>query len=115
MDCNCHPNWFRTLYSDHDDDDDDVLTSAHFPEMSPVVTKYPQVALMRDQLMTVASAARSGPQKYASMVSNVVDIPKPQEAFVGEIDNNRDTPFVPRIRDKPNAVTPLDLTPVRLI
>lgn len=74
-----------------------------------------QVALMRHQLKTVASAARSGPEKYASMVSNVVDIPKPQEAFMSEIDNNRDTPFVPRIREKPNAVTPLDLTPVRFV
>lgn len=70
------------------------------------------MALMRNQLRTVASAARGGPQRYASMVSNVVDIPKPQEAFMGEIDNSRDTPFVPRIRNKPNAVTPLDLTPV---
>lgn len=70
---------------------------------------------MRHQLKTVASAARSGPEKYASMVSNVVDIPKPQEAFMSEIDNNRDTPFVPRIRDKPNAVTPLDLTPVSFV
>lgn len=71
-----------------------------------------QVALMRHQLKTVASAARGGPAKYASMVSNVVDIPKPQEAFQEEIDNSRDTPFVPKLREKPNAVTPLDLAPV---
>lgn len=83
--------------------------------MSPVVTISMQMALMRTQLKSVASAARSGPQRYASMVSNVVDIPKPQEAFLEEIDNGRDTPFVPRIRDKPNAVTPLDLTPVRFV
>lgn len=67
---------------------------------------------MRHQLRTVASAARSGPAKYASMVANVVDIPKPQEAFTEEIDNSRDTPFVPRLREKPNAVQPLDLAPV---
>lgn len=67
---------------------------------------------MRHQLKTVASAARSGPAKYASMVANVVDIPKPQEAFMEEIDNDRNTPFVPRLKDKPNAVTPLDLAPV---
>ncbi|CAM9785859.1 unnamed protein product [Ectocarpus sp. 6 AP-2014] len=71
-----------------------------------------QVALMRHQLKTVASAARSGPAKYASMVSNVVDMPKPQEAFQEEIDNSRDTPFVPKLREKPNAVTPLDLAPI---
>lgn len=67
---------------------------------------------MRQQLQTVASAARSGPGKYASMVSNVMDIPKPQDAFVEEIDNSRETPFVPRLKEKPNAVTPLDLAPV---
>ena len=67
---------------------------------------------MRHQLKTVASAARSGPAKYASMVSNVVDIPKPQEAFREEIDNSREAPFVPRLKEKPNAVTPLDLAPV---
>lgn len=71
-----------------------------------------KVALMRHQLKTVASAARSGPAKYASMVSNVVDIPKPQEAFREEIDNSRETPFVPRLKEKPNSVTPLDLAPV---
>lgn len=70
---------------------------------------------MRHQLKTVASAARSGPAKYASMVSNVVDIPKPQEAFTEEIDNDRTTPFVPRLQEKPNAVTPLDMAPVRCI
>lgn len=69
---------------------------------------------MRNQLRTVASAARSGPAKYASMVANVVNIPKPQEAFMGEVDNDRDTPFVPRLQEKANAVTPLDLAPVRL-
>lgn len=67
---------------------------------------------MRNQLKTVAFAARSGPAKYASMVANVVNIPKPQEAFEEEIDNSRETPFVPRLREKPNAVTPLDLAPV---
>lgn len=67
---------------------------------------------MRHQLKTVASAARSGPAKYASMVSNVVDIPKPQDAFRESIDNTRETPFVPRLKEKPNAVTPLDLAPV---
>lgn len=71
-----------------------------------------QVALMRHQLKTVASVARSGPGKYASMVSNVMDIPKPQESFREKVDNSRDTPFVPRLREKPNAVTPLDLSPV---
>ncbi|CAN0407040.1 unnamed protein product, partial [Ectocarpus sp. 12 AP-2014] len=71
-----------------------------------------QVALMRHQLKTVASAARSGPAKYASMVSNVVDMPKPQEAFQEEIDNSRETPFVPKLREKTNAVTPLDLAPI---
>lgn len=67
---------------------------------------------MRDQLKTVASAARSGPGRYASMVANVQNIPKPQMAFRDQIDNARDTPFVPRLRGKPNAVTPLDLSPV---
>lgn len=67
---------------------------------------------MRNQLQTVASAARSGPAKYASMVANVQDIPKPQKGFMDEIDNDRATPFVPRLRKKSNAVTPLDLAPV---
>lgn len=74
--------------------------------------KKKQVALMRHQLKNVGSAARSGPQRYASMVSNVMDIAKPQESFREETDNSRDTPFVPRLREKPNAVTPLDLAPV---
>lgn len=69
---------------------------------------------MRHQLRTVASAARGGPGKYASMVANVADIPKPQLAFMTEIDNDRATPFVPRLRKKHNAVTPLDLAPVSL-
>lgn len=68
---------------------------------------------MRHQLRTVASAARGGPAKYASMVANVANIPKPQAAFMDEIDNSRETPFVPRLRTKHNAVTPLDLAPVR--
>ncbi len=70
---------------------------------------------MRHQLQTVASAARSGPVKYASMVSNVVDIPKPQEGFRDEIDNTRETPFVPKLKEKPNAITPLDLAPVGVV
>lgn len=76
-------------------------------------TGWGKVALMRHQLRAVASAARSGPAKYESMVANVRNIPKPQEAFMEEIDNARDTPFVPRLREKPNAVTPLNLAPVR--
>lgn len=68
---------------------------------------------MCNKLKHVASAARNGPKNYYTMVQNVQDIPKPQESFMNEIDNSRDTPFVPRLRSKPNAVTPLDLTPVR--
>ncbi|CAN0062008.1 unnamed protein product, partial [Discosporangium mesarthrocarpum] len=71
-----------------------------------------QVALMRDQLRTVGSAAKGGQARYASMVASVADIPKPQEAFAEEIDNDRDRPFIPKLTEKPNAVISLDLVPV---
>lgn len=37
------------------------------------------------------------------------EIPKPQLAFLDEIDNSRTNPFRPKIRVKPHAVTPLDI------
>ncbi|CAN0056931.1 unnamed protein product, partial [Choristocarpus tenellus] len=66
---------------------------------------------MRDQLKTVGSAAKGGQARFASMVANVADIPKPQALFAEEIDNDRDSSFVPRLTSKPNAVVPLNLAP----
>jgi len=71
-----------------------------------------QVAVMRGQLKSIAAAARSTGSKYAAMVANIADVPKPQEAFMHEIDNSRDGAFVPRIHEKPHAVVPLDLSPI---
>ncbi|CAM9686281.1 unnamed protein product, partial [Phaeothamnion confervicola] len=70
-----------------------------------------QVAVMREQLRAVAAGAKDGRIRHASMVANVAEISKPQLAFADDIDNARDSPFVPRLNDKPNAVAPLDLRP----
>lgn len=40
------------------------------------------------------------------------NIPKPQLAFLDEIDNARTHPFRPKIRSKPHALTPLDISEV---
>ncbi|CAM9831413.1 unnamed protein product, partial [Chrysoparadoxa australica] len=63
-----------------------------------------QVALMKDQIGAGATKKKK-PQRLA-------DVPKPQLAFMDQIDNSRGNAFVPRLREKPNAVISLDLTPV---
>jgi hypothetical protein len=35
------------------------------------------------------------------------NIPKPQLKFTDKVDNNPQTPFIPKLRTKPNASTPL--------
>ena len=42
-----------------------------------------------------------------------IDMPKPQLAFIGDIDNSRERPFRPRIVSKTHALVPLDLTESR--
>lgn len=52
--------------------------------------------------------------KMAHQIKNsnkFIDIPKPQLKFRVPVDNN-DYPFIPRISVKPNAIIPLDTSPI---
>jgi ribonuclease D len=42
--------------------------------------------------------------------ANVLDIPKPQLAFLRGIDNSRERPFKPVLRSKPHSIAPLNST-----
>lgn len=54
----------------------------------------------------------SGQRNYHIYDNNNEDIERPQVAYGISIDNSPD-PFEPRIQTKPNAVVPLDLTPLK--
>jgi exosome complex exonuclease RRP6 len=50
--------------------------------------------------------------KQRILTSNVANIPKPQERFYADIDNSRDRPFKPKLKEKFwGTQAPLDLTP----
>jgi exosome complex exonuclease RRP6 len=64
----------------------------------------------------VASLARqTAAEKLAQLTRNHIDMEKSQTtySFASQIDNGRETPFVPRVSPfKPHSVTPLTLTPL---
>eukprot|EP00953_Heterococcus_sp_UTEX-ZZ885_P039931 20434-Heterococcus_DN1.PRE.1 len=54
-------------------------------------------------------------QKLQMMARNSTDMPKPQLAFLDDIDNDRDSPFVPKLTEKPHAIAALDLRLVPVV
>lgn len=72
--------------------------------MGMIANKSP---LMQNSKSSPQSIAQKASPMSASLAINKKGfIPKPQETFVDKV-NNSNLPFVPKIRQKPNALTPL--------
>ena len=56
------------------------------------------------------TARQHATSSFGRLIEGLVDMEKPQVVHQLPVDNDRETPFVPPISEKPHAMTPLDLT-----
>lgn len=99
---------------------DDLLDPSLYSHIVDVIDKLLETADLRmDQIagkgdkFAKAIQLTMAVDKERIMQAGIVQMEKPQLAFLSDIDNSRDRPFRPRISTKYHAQVPLELTPLK--
>ncbi|CAF0798614.1 unnamed protein product [Rotaria sp. Silwood1] len=65
--------------------------------------------VLQESIPTFKQQQKRSSSTFAINHQQTKNIPKPQIKFTDKVDNNPHTPFIPKLRTKPNAITPLPI------
>ena len=63
--------------------------------------------ILQDNVLPIKQQQKRNPSAFSINHQQTKNIPKPQLKFTDKVDNTSQMPFIPKLRTKPNAHTPL--------